>query len=256
MGIVTLLSDFGDRDPYVGVMKGAIAMVDPHILTIDLTHQVPPQDIAAGRFALVSAVPDFPGGTVHLAVVDPGVGTGRRGVAIALENGYLVGPDNGLLTGVVDRHGAKAAVSLENPAYWRTPQPSPTFHGRDIFAPVAAHLALGVPLTELGPPLALGALIRLDIPAPQRQGDSWRGHIQAIDHFGNLITTLAAPLPPGTLCLGERPIPWGQTYGAVPPDHPVALVGSHGYGEIAIHGGSAQAHFQAQVGDVVKLMPP
>jgi S-adenosylmethionine hydrolase len=144
-GIITLLTDFGLQDPYGGVMKGAIATLAPTATVIDLTHQIPPQDVAAARFALMSAFPYFPSGTVHTVVVDPGVGTARRAIAIATEASYLVGPDNGVFSGVLTQTTVRAAVALTNPRYWRTPDPSQTFHGRDIFAPVAAHLALGCP---------------------------------------------------------------------------------------------------------------
>lgn len=255
--VITLLTDFGLHDTYGGVMKGAIATLAPAIPVVDLTHQIPPQDVAAGRFALMVAYPYFPQGTVHVGVVDPGVGTERRGVAIATPQGYLVGPDNGLLTGVLERYGAIAAVTLDNPHYWRTPIPSATFHGRDIFAPVAAHLALGVPLSALGTDLSLEALVRLPIPHPQCEGEDLIGHIQSIDHFGNLITTLPAPGADyqGMAWVQGQSVPWGRTYGTVPLGSAVALGGSHGYGEIAIHGGSAQEFFQAQLGDAVRLSP-
>jgi S-adenosylmethionine hydrolase len=142
--LITLLSDFGLSDVYVGVMKGVIAQINPALTVVDLTHQIPPQNIAAGRFSLMNAYPYFPGGTVHIAVVDPGVGSRRRGVAIQLDAGFLVGPDNGLFSGVLSENPVVAAVELTNPQYWRTLSPSTTFHGRDIFAAVGAHLASGI----------------------------------------------------------------------------------------------------------------
>ena len=255
--IITLLTDFGLRDPYVGVMKGAIATLAPTATVIDLTHGIAPQDVAAARFALLSAYPYFPCGTVHTVVVDPGVGTARRAIALATDHAYFVGPDNGVLSGVMAQATVQGAVALENSHYWRTPHPSQTFHGRDIFAPVAAHLAVGVPISALGPAIAPDTLVSLPWAPPHPQGQDWLGHIQAIDHFGNLITNLTAPSPGGTVevLIGRETLPLHLTYGTVARGQPVAIVGSHGWVEIAVNGGSAQAHYQAQVGTPVRLRP-
>ena len=148
--IITLLTDFGLSDVYVGVMKGTIAQINPQLKVIDITHQIPSQNIAAARFCLMTAFAYFPPGTVHVAVVDPGVGSKRRPVAIKCANCFLVGPDNGLFSGVLSRESARSSVELTNSQYWRTPQPSSTFHGRDIFAAAGAHLANGVALEDLG----------------------------------------------------------------------------------------------------------
>ena len=254
-GIITLLTDFGLQDPYVGVMKGAIATLAPNATVIDLTHQIPPQDVAAARFALMSAVPYCPPGTIHTVVVDPGVGTARRAIAIATKDGYLVGPDNGVFSGVLTQTPVRSAVALTNPRYWHTPDPSRTFHGRDIFAPVAAHLALGVPLAALGTVIAPDTLVSLPLASPQRQGQGWVGHIQAIDHFGNLITNLQVPQGAAMVevMVANQTLSLQETYGAVESDQPVALVGSHGWLEIAVNGGSAQAYFQAEVGTTVTV---
>jgi S-adenosylmethionine hydrolase len=254
-GIITLLTDFGLQDPYGGVMKGAIATLAPTATVIDLTHQIPPQDVAAARFALMSAFPYFPSGTVHTVVVDPGVGTARRAIAIATEASYLVGPDNGVFSGVLTQTTVRAAVALTNPRYWRTPDPSQTFHGRDIFAPVAAHLALGVPLEALGATIAPDTLVSLPLASPQRQGQVWVGHIQAIDHFGNLITNLQVPSTAAgaAVTLAHHTLSLQTTYGAVALGQPVALVGSHGWLEIAVNGGSAHTYFQAEVGTTVTV---
>jgi S-adenosylmethionine hydrolase len=254
---ITLLTDFGLQDPYVGMMKGAIASICSATV-IDLTHQIPPQDIAAARFALLSAYPYFPEGTIHTAVVDPGVGTARRAIALRSKTGYLVGPDNGVFSGVIQHHGVLEAVHLTNRQYWRSPKPSQTFHGRDIFAPVAAHLAAGVAFTELGSTLPLDTLATLDLPPPVRQPDGTvMGRIQAIDHFGNLITNIPGSdvLAPAHLLLGDHVIPLATTYGAVPVGALVGLIGSHGWLEIAVNGGSAQAHCGVQVGDLVRMQP-
>ncbi len=150
MPFISLLTDFGLQDPYVGIMKGVIHTLSPQAQLIDLSHGIPPQDVAAARFALMTAYPYLPSGTIHLAVVDPGVGSSRRAVAIQTETGFLVGPDNGLFSGVLAQTPALAAVELNRPRYWRTPSPSRTFHGRDIFAPTAAHLGQRDPFGGAG----------------------------------------------------------------------------------------------------------
>src|SRR5438270_3285197 len=155
MGVIALLTDFGISDTYVGQVKGAILSVSPTVSIIDVTHAVHPQDIRAGAFLLWSAVESFPPKSIHVAVVDPGVGSSRRGIAIQSTRGdYLVGPDNGLLLPAARRLGGIThAVDLTRAEYWR-PQTSATFHGRDVFGPVAAHLANGVPLHRFGPPIS------------------------------------------------------------------------------------------------------
>ncbi|OLP17193.1 hypothetical protein BST81_17750 [Leptolyngbya sp. 'hensonii'] len=255
--MLTLLTDFGLQDVYVGVMKGVIAGINPHLGVVDLTHQIPPQDIVAARFNLLNAVDYFPAGTVHLAVVDPGVGGKRRAIAVAFAGGYLVGPDNGLFSGVLGRSPTIAAVELTCSTYWRTPDPSPTFHGRDLFAAAAAHLASGVPLADLGTAIDPATLVQLPIPpcvltAP----GSWLGTIQYIDSFGNLVSNLSSTLISGQswhLILKDIPIGSAQTYGDRSPGQPLALIGSHGWIEIAVNQGSARLQFGCQVGDRLEL---
>ncbi len=217
--MITLLTDFGTQDVYVGVMKGVIATLCPAIQVIDLTHDISPQDLLAARFNLLNAVPYFPADTVHVVVVDPGVGTTRKGIAVATDAGTLVGPDNGVMSGIWQQTAIQQAVELTNSAYWRTPDPSTTFHGRDIFAPVAAHLARGVPLTQLGKP----------IPADE-VGESRR-----------------------RVSVGQTSLPWHQAYGDVTVGQALALVGSHGWVEIAVNQGSVQKQLGVQVGDSVTL---
>jgi hypothetical protein len=250
-GLVTLLSDFGHCDSYVGVMKGVMLGINPALNLVDLTHAIPPQDRLTASFQLLSAVPYCPSGTVHLAVVDPGVGTERRAIALQLEFGWLVGPDNGLFSGLLDRHPAQRAVILDCPRWWRTPVPSATFQGRDLFAPVAAHLASDVDLAELGTSLDPASLLRLNWPQPRQRGLGLEGEIIALDHFGNAVTNLPAQeVQPGSVLevRGQR-LPLGITYAAVPQGDPLALVGSHGFVEIAVNGGSAVAVLGLKRGD-------
>jgi S-adenosylmethionine hydrolase len=255
--IITLLTDFGTQDTYVGAMKGVIATLCPTARTIDLTHAIPPQDVAAARFNWLSAYPYFPEGTVHLAVVDPGVGTSRRGIALQSDHAWWVGPDNGLFSGFTDQMPVLAAVELTNPDYWRVPNPSPTFHGRDIFAAAAAHLVQGVALERLGTAIAPDSLVSLDLPPTVTTADGVQGVIQYIDRFGNAVTTIpATAVGPGPwqVTLAPLTIPGVGTYSDVEPGAPLALIGSHGYVEIAINQGSAQRQLQIAVGMAVVLL--
>ncbi len=256
--ILTLLTDFGDRDIYVGVMKGVIARINPTLQVIDLTHHIPPQDIIAGRFNLMSAYPHFPSDTVHVAVVDPGVGSERRAIAIATTHGVFVGPDNGLLSEVWHKTSILTAVELTNPNYWYTPTPSATFQGRDIFAPVGAHLASGVSLDQVGSPLDPMTLKDLAIPDYQVTETGIVGAIQYIDHFGNLVTNIPASAVSGwnwIAKLGNESVlmPAVKQYSDVPKGTAIALIGSHGWVELAINQGNTCQVWNAKVGNRVEL---
>lgn len=256
--LITLLTDFGTQDAYVGILKGVIAQICPEAQMIDLTHEIPPQDLSAARFNLLNACPYFPLGTLHLAIVDPGVGTARRGIAIQTNTAFLVGPDNGIFSGVIQRNPPIMAVALTEPAYWRTPSISATFHGRDVFAPVAAHLAKGVPIQALGEAVDPRSLVRLDIPDAIREGDRVQGRVQYCDRFGNLITNLVPedlPSAPWQVQIGDHTLSSARTYGEAPLGQPLALIGSHGWLEIAINGGNAQKTLQARVGTPFKVKP-
>lgn len=254
--IITLLTDFGSRDVYVGVMKGVIAAIAPQATVIDLTHEIPPQDLVSGSFALQSACSYFPQGTVHVAVVDPGVGSQRRGVAVLFAGGYLVGADNGLFSGVLHRQQAIAAVELNNPDYWRTPHPSQTFHGRDIFAAVGAHLANGVKLNQLGEAISLESLVTLPLLALEKDRQQITGVIQYCDRFGNLVTNIPGHdvFSQAQVKFQERLIRLVTTYSSSESQALVALVGSHGFLEIAVNCGSAREVLQAKIGDRVVVI--
>ncbi|MFW9260943.1 SAM hydrolase/SAM-dependent halogenase family protein [Nostoc sp. CALU 546] len=262
--LVTLLSDFGDRDVYVGIMKGVIAQINPRLTIVDLTHQIPPQDIAAARFSLMNAYPYFPVGTVHVAVVDPGVGSKRRAIAVEFAQGFLVGPDNGIFSGILSQSPAMsttgyayAAVELTNLNYWRTPQPSKTFHGRDIFAPVGANLASGVPLKQLGKEIDPASLVKLDIGDCKQTTTNVVGCIQYIDHFGNLVSNIPESYVQGkTWCVQAAGlnIPGCETYSDVKVGEIIALVGSHGWVEIAINCGNAHSQLQINLQDALQVL--
>jgi S-adenosylmethionine hydrolase len=253
VAIVTLLTDFGTADTYVGQMKGAILAVAPAVTLVDLSHAVPPQDVRTAAFLLWSAVEAFPAGSIHLAVVDPGVGSARRAVALRSRRADLfVGPDNGVLMPAVDRLGGlSAAVELLRSDFWRA-TPSSTFHGRDIFGPAAAHLASGVPLERLGAPLA-DPDTSISWPTPS----GLVGEVIHVDAYGNLVTNLPGRGLPPRFHARVRGVaaPSGHFYAAVAPGEPIALVGSAGLLEISVRDGSAAHTIGARCGDQVNVTP-
>lgn len=257
MTIITLTTDFGTADGYVGAMKGVILNLAPNVTLVDISHAVPPQDVHHGARVLATAAPYFPPGTVHVVVVDPGVGSARRGIALQTPTATFVGPDNGLFTPFLRER--TACVALTRSAVHRHPV-SATFHGRDIFAPVAAHLVNGLPLAELGPPV--DDPLALPLPQPQRLPD---GHLRAevvhVDHFGNLVTNvrpLGGREQKGSLndiCIvvGGESLALCHTYTDVAPGTLLALVGSDGYLEIALREGSAAEQLGLGVGATVEV---
>lgn len=252
MRLITLLTDFGLHDTYVGQVKGAILAIAPTASIVDLTHAVPAQDLQAGAFLLWSAVETFVAGTIHLAVVDPGVGSVRLAVALETARGdVLVGPDNGLLLPAAERLGGIArAVELNRAEFWR-PSPSATFHGRDLFGPVAAHLANETPLERLGTPLLAADVVRLSLPQPE----GGRGEVIHVDTYGNLITNLPAhTLPPHYVVrVDDVEAPGVAYYAAAPPGELLALVGSSGLLEISVRDGSAAQRTGARRGTPVNV---
>jgi S-adenosylmethionine hydrolase len=242
--IITLLTDFGNQDTYVAAMKGVILSLNPEAVLVDLTHEVPPQDIIAGAFLLQEAAPYFPPGTIHLAVVDPGVGTSRRPLAASARGQFWVGPDNGIFHLAFQESPALDLVCLENPQYFREAVSS-TFQGRDIFAPVAAHLSLGTPLDALGP--SVTDPVTLPWPESSCTPEAIRGEIVYVDGFGNLVSNIKGKDLTAWLAERTHIIILGgltlkglvRTYGDVGAGEMLALVGSHGYLEIACSGGNA-----------------
>ena len=255
--VVTLLTDFGLADTYVGQVKGAILTVAPGAQLVDLTHSVPPQDIRTGAFHLWSAVAAFPAGSVHLAVVDPGVGTARRAVAVKTIRGdVLVGPDNGLLMPAAARlGGVDVAVQLREPAYFRSVVSS-TFHGRDVFGPVAGHLANGASLDRLGP--AIGDLAHpIAFPPPRDTPDGLRGEVLHVDVYGNLITSFDAETLPVSFVIdvAGRRITGAphEHYQAVPRGELLAVLGSSGTLEISVRDGDAASLLGIRAGAPVTV---
>ena len=290
--IITLTTDFGMADGYVGVMKGVILARAPDARLVDLSHEIAPQDVAAGAYLLLQAYRYFPPETIHLAVIDPGVGTARRALLVVTEQGRFVGPDNGLFSYVVRESAAlaagwtgtpatvpavwhpafdlaaalrsapparlPAAYALTNPAFWLAGA-GETFHGRDRFAPVAAHLARGVPPTSLGEPVPLESLVYLPASTPTLAPGVIEGRVIVCDHFGSLITTIAAgllaelgPMETIQVALGPHQLQGVHSaYGAAPPGAPLALINSAGLLEIAVRDGNAAQQLGGHVGDAV-----
>jgi hypothetical protein len=236
--LVTLTTDFGLADPFVGVMKGVIAGIAPEARVIDLTHDVPPQDVAHAARVLADNAAFFPPGTIHLAVVDPGVGSGRRPLCLAAKGQFFVGPDNGIFSAFLP---PDQAVTIAPGRLGPRPL-SRTFHGRDLFAPAAARIALGDDIMELGEPTA--DLASIELSRATREGDLFRARVIAADRFGNLMTDLSiSEVPPGRPLVirvrGREILGLAEYYALGAPGEPIALVNSTGRLEIAVAHGSA-----------------
>ncbi len=277
--IITLTTDFGVADPYVGTMKGVMLAIAHDAHLVDITHEIPPQDVIQTAFVIYTAWRFFPAHTVHLVVVDPGVGSTRRPIAVHTSHGFFVGPDNGVFSYILAEQPMEAAVELVHPSY-RLPQVSHTFHGRDIFAPAAAHLATGVPIDQLGP--AVSDPVTLPPPTLCIGPDVVRGEVLYVDRFGNAITSIGRLLWRGEELLLKPAFTQGnaqsarfladqasvtggeppnsrqiqgvhRTYADVEPGEELALVGSTGHLELAVREGSGARELGLQPGDGVEL---
>ena len=252
MNVITLITDFGTRDWFVGSVKGAILSVQPQAVIVDITHEIPPGDIRSGAFALMASCRCFPRDTVHVVVVDPGVGSARAAIVVRTSGYYFVGPDNGVLSWALAKEEVLEIRRAENETHFRKPV-SRTFHGRDIFAPVAAHLTQGVPIGSLGG--RLKDYFRLDWPKPQVAGALLRGEIVYIDRFGNAITNIESPAQPATKVRvpGKVDCAIKSFYQEVPQGQPLAIVGSIGYLELSVNGANAAHTFGLRIGDVIEV---
>lgn len=268
--VVALMTDFGLADGDVGVMKGVIAGTASDVNIIDITHEVAPQNISSGAWILASIYRYFPKNTVFVCVVDPGVGSSRRAIAVHAGDWFFVGPDNGLFSYVLAEQAVHAAVVLSNPAY-HLPQVSSTFHGRDIFAPAGAHLARGITPFELGPQIETATLQRIEIEPPIRQGTHIDAHIIHVDRFGNLITSIPLVLVPELFSIA----PAGQSMCILFPTRNIAIDrqrrffaegsndggpfiygDSSGYVGIAIQNGNAAKTLDVDIGTPITLLVP
>ncbi|MCX7918605.1 MAG: SAM-dependent chlorinase/fluorinase [bacterium] len=244
--IITLTTDFGTTDTYVSVMKGVILSINPQVTIVDITHAISPQNIQEAAFIFHTAYRYFPKGTIHIFVVDPGVGSERKALLVQTESYYFLAPDNGVLSYVFQHEKIKYVIHLETRKYFRHPISS-TFHGRDIFAPVAAHLSLGIPPTKFGPEAE--TLIKFSIPEPGMIDNRIYAHILHIDHFGNIISDISKEFWNKTIAkkkfvilIGKKKIMQiKQTYAEGKSGELIAYFGSSGYLEIALVNGNAKS---------------
>ncbi|HVV53474.1 MAG TPA: SAM-dependent chlorinase/fluorinase [Polyangia bacterium] len=257
MAIVTFTTDFGTHDGYVGALKGVVLSLAPGATLVDIAHGVPAHDVAAGAVALAQAAPLFPPGTIHVAVVDPGVGGARADIVVAAGGSLYVGPDNGVLS--LAARAPRQIHRIDAPGFRREPV-SPTFHGRDVFAPAAGRLAAGAPIAEAGP--AMPAMVELGAPPLHRRDGALEGEVIHVDGFGNLITSLPAEAVArmgaeasveveGTAGRFEPQL--GRTFSDVEPGALIAYIGSGGQLEIARRDGSASQRLGAERGTIVRL---
>jgi S-adenosylmethionine hydrolase len=257
--VITLTTDFGLGSPYVAQMKGVMLSIEPAAVIVDISHAIAPQNVRQAALVLDDVCDRFPPGTIHVAVVDPGVGTTRRLVYCRADERVLLGPDNGLFSRVARRTPLSNPIALENPQFW-LPAVSPTFHGRDVLAPVAARLSQGLDPRQLGSPVA--QLVELDWPEPVVEPECIRGELIAIDSFGNAVTNVSEkhlsrwPTPTVAHVVCAEPAiaaPLVTTYGERPLGARIALVGSGGLLEVAVVGGSAAGELGLAVGDRIEV---
>lgn len=253
--IITLLTDFGSKDGYVGAMKGVILGLNPDATIVDLTHEISPGDIGTAAFVLAQAAPYFPSGTIHVIVVDPCVGSERRALAVEANNSYFLAPDNGVLKWIFVQNSDCRVIHLNESKYF-LPHVSRTFHGRDVFAPVAAHLSSGVPFDDLGQPIE--DFVHGEISRPARNGNILVGQIIYVDRFGNLISNITEKelsgaiqeIRIGEICLFGL----NECYSQSRVGEPLAIIGSHGFLEIAVREGNAANALHISVGDKVAVL--
>jgi len=259
-GVVTLLTDFGWNGPFPAAMKGVVLSINPRATVVDVTHSIPRHDVRAAAFILWSVYRYFPSGTVHVAVVDPGVGTARRALAVRSRSFFFVGPDNGVLMMAAEDDAPFEAREIVNPSFMLK-EVSRTFHGRDVFAPTAARLSMGASFEEVGP--VVGDPVRLARPRHRLESGWLVGEVVYVDPFGNLVLSipgreLSSRARLGELCEVEAggrvfKVRWAEAYGAVEPGQPLLIEDSFGLVELAINQGSAALELGLKPGDVVKL---
>ncbi len=257
--IITLTTDFGLVDPYVAEMKAVILEINPNARIVDVSHQIEKFNIRMGAYVLAAASRYFPKGTVHVAVIDPGVGTKRKPILIETKNSFFIGPDNGLLALAAKNQGIRHVYEIANPKFM-LPRISATFHGRDIFAPVAAFLSKGIHPTEFGPEIR--SIVVPKFAETVRKGNAFMGEVIHVDGFGNIVTNFAekhlkALNVKADVCIKikntELPLKLCKAYAEVEAQKPLAIIGSHDFLEISINMGNAAETFNVKVGDKVKL---
>jgi len=259
--IITLTTDFGLKDPYVAEMKAVILNISPNAKIVDITHEVEKFNIRMGAYTLAAACPYFPKGTIHMAVVDPGVGTKREAILIQARNAHFIGPDNGVLTLAAESQGIKRIYRVENPEFM-LPMVSNTFHGRDVFAPAAAHLANGISPSEFGPEIR--EIVTPEYAKMTKTRNTLTGEVVHIDGFGNIITNLREK---DLELIGVKrkvnlkikgnmlKLKLCKAYSEADTQQPLAIIGSHNFLEISINQGNAAENFKTRVGDKITLYP-
>jgi len=258
-GFITLTTDFGLADGFVGTMKGVIYTINPGAVIIDISHEIGSQDLSATAFLFAASYKYFPRGTVHVVVVDPGVGSQRRAVAVETEKYYFVAPDNGVLTLALKQEKTSKFIELTNPEYFLD-EVSDTFHGRDIFAPAAAHLSLGVEIEKLGD--GAGGLREIRFSEPEVSQSGIKGHVIYTDKFGNLITDIKQELFDSVISDGQFSIKIAgiqlgkisRSYAEVSAGEPLAIFDSFGNLEIAVNRGSAEETLRVRKGDAIEIV--
>jgi S-adenosylmethionine hydrolase len=260
--LITLTTDFGARDPFTGSMKGVILKINPQVQIVDISNEITPQDIWEAGYVLKSAYSHFPKGTIHLAVVDPGVGSGRRPVIVVTESYYFVGPDNGLFS-LIYQEAERLRVHHITAAHYFLPNPGPTFHGRDVFAPVAGWLAKGIPSGNFGNEIT--DFVKLSVPAPKIVENGIEGHVVHIDRFGNVITDITfreiqqllgedANLESSSVIIAGKEIKGLKKYYAESaPGTPGAIVNSSGVLEIFMYKQNARTNLSVKRGEAVRF---
>ncbi len=258
-GIITLTTDFGTRDYYAGATKAAVLAINPNARLVDISHEIPPGDVRYGAYMIAQTCPYFPSGTVHLVVVDPGVGGNRRPIALQSDAGTFVGPDNGIFTSLFENYRVDMVVEIKEKRYYHE-EVSPTFHGRDIFAPVSAHLSLGsIDLRDLGSPVEDPVMLERNEPAAGK--DVIHGSIIRCDRFGNIITNVSGGLLMEFLGESEIAVEIGgniidrleETYSSIETGQLLALIGSSGSLEVSVNGGDAGERLGVKAGDAVVI---
>ncbi|MBS7620715.1 SAM-dependent chlorinase/fluorinase [Candidatus Bathyarchaeota archaeon] len=257
--LITLTTDFGFADPYVAEVKAIILGINPSVEIVDISHQIEKFNVRMGAYVLACAAPYFPKGTIHVAVIDPGVGTKRKPILIETKKGFFIGPDNGVLALAAEKQGIRHVYEIANPKYMLS-KVSTTFHGRDIFAPAAAHLSKGVPPSEFGPEVQ--RIVKPQFAKIVRKGSTLVGEIIHVDGFGNIVTNLTVKelkllgvRESLNIKIGEATcrLKLCRAYAEVGAKKPLAIIGSHDFLEISVNQGSAAEMFRAKVGDKVIL---
>jgi S-adenosylmethionine hydrolase len=259
--IVTLTTDFGLKDPYVAEMKAVILGISPNAVIVDVSHEIEKFNVHMGAYVLASAASYFPADTVHVTVVDPGVGTPRRPIVVQTSQGFFVGPDNGLLVLAAEKQGIKLVHELVNPRFM-LPKVCATFHGRDVFAPAAAHLLNGVKPAEFGPEIS--ELVKPEFAKVTRRNNVLVGEVLHVDGFGNIVTNINAEhvkqshlKDAVTVELSGYilELKFCRAYGEAKPEEPLALIGSHGFLEVSLNQGNAAQKFNTKAGDPFTISP-